>query len=111
MHGANEDGAGLGDRELDATGEVGVRLWAAITAAFAERGEGLTTALSYMVAPQLRAGTLVTVLDPFTPPPVPVQLVYPQSRLVAAKVRAFMDFAAPRLTRVLAAEACSPATG
>ena len=73
--------------------------------------EGLTTALSYMVAPQLRAGTLVTVLDPFTPPPVPVQLVYPQSRLVAAKVRAFMDFAGPRLTRILAAEACFPATG
>lgn len=77
----------------------------------AERGEGLTTALSYMVAPQLRAGTLVTVLDPFTPPPVPVQLVHPQSRLVAAKVRAFMDFAGPKLTRILAAEARSPATG
>ncbi len=74
----------------------------------AERGDGLTAALSYMVAPQLRAGTLVTVLDPFTPPPVPVQLVYPQSRLVAAKVRAFMDFAAPRLTRILAAVARSP---
>lgn len=73
----------------------------------AERGEGLTAVLSYMVAPQLRAGTLVTVLDPFTPPPVPVQLVYPQSRLVAAKVRAFVDFAAPRLTRILAAEARS----
>lgn len=71
----------------------------------AERGEGLTAALSYMVAPQLRAGTLVTVLDPFMPPPVPVQLVYPQSRLVAAKVRAFVDFAAPRLTRILATEA------
>lgn len=76
----------------------------------AERGEGLTAALSYMVAPQLRAGTLATVLDPFMPPPVPVQLVYPQTRLVAAKVRAFVDFAAPRLTRILAAEA-HPLTG
>lgn len=77
----------------------------------AERGDGLTAALSYMVAPQLRAGTLVTVLDPFTPPPVPVQLVYPQSRLVAAKVRAFMDFAAPRLTRILETEAQAPTGG
>ena len=31
------------------------------------------------------------------PPPVPVQIVHPHSRLVAAKVRALLDFAAPRL--------------
>ena len=70
--------------------------------AAAERGEGITAALSYMVAPQLAAGTLVTVLEELAPPPVPVQLVYPQSRLVAAKVRAFVDFAAPRLARAIA---------
>ena len=69
----------------------------------AERGEGITGALSYMVAPQLAAGTLVAVLDAFAPPPVPVQLVYPQSRLLAAKVRAFVDFAAPQARRVAAA--------
>ena len=68
----------------------------------AERGEGITTALSYMVAPQLAAGALVTLLDELSPPPVPVQLVYPQSRLLAAKVRAFVDFAAPRLARAIA---------
>ena len=68
----------------------------------AERGEGMTAALSYMVAPQLAAGHAGHVLDGFSPPPVPVQLVYPQSRLVAAKVRAFIDFAAPRLGRALA---------
>ena len=62
---------------------------------------GITGTLSYMVAAQLAAGSLVTVLDDFSPPPVPVQLVYPQSRLVAAKVRAFVDFAAPRLARAL----------
>ena len=72
---------------------------AAIEAAV--RGEGLTAALSYMVEPQLAAGSLVDVLGAFTPPAVPVQLVYPQSRLMAAKVRAFIDFAAPRLARVL----------
>ena len=75
---------------------------AAIEAAV--RGEGLTAALSYMVEPQLAAGTLVEVLGAFTPPAVPVQLVYPQSRLMAAKVRAFIDFAAPRLARVLDTE-------
>ena len=75
---------------------------AAIEAAV--RGEGLTAALSYMVEPQLAAGSLVEVLGAFTPPAVPVQLVYPQSRLMAAKVRAFIDFAAPRLARVLDTE-------
>lgn len=65
--------------------------------AAAERGDGITAALSYMVAPQLAAGTLVTVLEENSPPAVPVQIVYPQSRLVAPKVRAFVDFAAPRL--------------
>ena len=75
---------------------------AAAAIAAAERGEGITGALSYMVAPQLAAGTLVPVLAELAPPPVPVQLVYPQSRLVAAKVRAFVDFAAPRLARAIA---------
>ena len=31
------------------------------------------------------------------PPPVPVSLVYPEGRKAAAKVRAFVDFAAVRL--------------
>jgi DNA-binding transcriptional LysR family regulator len=75
---------------------------AAAAIAAAERGEGITGVLSYMVAPQLAAGTLVPLLAELSPPPVPVQLVYPQSRLVAAKVRAFVDFAAPRLARAIA---------
>ena len=33
--------------------------------------------------------------------PVPVQLVYPESRLVAPKVRAFIDHATPRLRAAL----------
>ena len=67
----------------------------------AERGEGIAGALSYMVAPQRAAGELVAVLETFTPPAVPVHLVFPQSRLLAAKVRAFVDFAAPRLATAL----------
>ena len=47
------------------------------------------------------AGTLVPVLDDATPSPVPVHLVHPQARLVAPKIRAFVDFAAPRLKGVL----------
>lgn len=65
--------------------------------AAAETGDGITIALSYMVADKINEGRLVTVLDEFTPPAVPVSLVYPQSRLISPKVRAFVDFATPRL--------------
>jgi DNA-binding transcriptional LysR family regulator len=68
-----------------------------------EAGEGITIALSYMVAEKVHAGRLVTILDAFTPPPVPVHLVHAQSRLVAPKIRAFVDFATPMLRSTLAA--------
>ena len=67
----------------------------------AERGDGIAGALSYMIAPQRAAGSLVPVLEAFTPATVPVHIVFPQSRLVAAKVRAFVDFAAPMLAQML----------
>jgi len=65
-------------------------------------GEGITMAFTYMVAPQLAEGKLKLVLDDFALPPVPVQIVYQESRLMAAKLRAFIDFAAPRLGHALA---------
>ena len=67
----------------------------------AEMGHGITIALSYMVGDRIRCGTLVPVLDTFTLPPHPVHLVYPHARLVAPKIRAFIDFAAPRLKTAL----------
>ncbi|OFX01311.1 MAG: LysR family transcriptional regulator [Alphaproteobacteria bacterium RIFCSPHIGHO2_12_FULL_66_14] len=69
--------------------------------AAAEMGHGITIALSYMVHEKIREGKLVMVLDDFTPSPRPVHLVYPQTRLVAPKVRAFVDYAAPRLKLAL----------
>lgn len=74
----------------------------AVTAiAAAEAGDGITIALSYMVAEQIRQGRLVPVLEDLTPPSVPVHLVFPQSRLLAPKLRAFVDFAVPRLKQSL----------
>ena len=67
----------------------------------AEAGDGITAALSYMVAQKIAEGRLAPVLMRHAPPPVPVQLVHTQSRLVAPKVRAFVDFTAPRLTEQL----------
>lgn len=68
----------------------------------AERGHGITIALSYMVEDALASGSLVLVLESFGPPPIPVQLVIPASRVISAKVRSFLDFAAGRLAERLA---------
>ncbi|HEU4538272.1 MAG TPA: LysR substrate-binding domain-containing protein, partial [Polyangiaceae bacterium] len=62
--------------------------------AYAEQGGGLTMALSYQVADAVRAGRLEIVLADFEPPPLPIQIVYPTSRLLSAKVRAFVELAA-----------------
>jgi DNA-binding transcriptional LysR family regulator len=70
--------------------------------AAAEAGHGITIALSYMAAEAIRAGRLVPVLAAFSPPAVPVRLVYPQARLIAPKLRAFLEFAGERLRERLA---------
>ena len=57
----------------------------------AERGGGIAMALSYQVAELVRRGALRVVLASFEPPPLPIQLVYPSSRLVSANVRTFIE--------------------
>lgn len=59
----------------------------------AERGGGVTLALAYQVVEAVRAGRLVVVLPEFEPPPLPIHLVYPTTRLLSAKVRAFVELA------------------
>lgn len=68
---------------------------AAVAAACA--GRGVVRALSYQVADELAEGRLVRLLREWEPPPVPVQLVFPTARLMAPRLRAFLDLAAPRL--------------
>lgn len=68
---------------------------AAIDAAIA--GVGVTRVLSYQAAAAVRAGALAIVLQDFEVSPSPVNLVYPGQRLLPLKLRAFLDFAAPRL--------------
>ncbi len=79
--------------------------------AAAERGEGISVALSYMVQPLLAAGRLVPLLDAFAPPPEPIHVVYPQPRVLSPKVRAFVDFAVPRLRQQLGPSAAEPSAG
>jgi len=68
---------------------------AAIDAAVS--GLGLTCTLSYQIEPAIKAGTLVAPLKRYEPAPVPISLVYTNQRRLPLKVRAFLDFAAPRL--------------
>ena len=57
----------------------------------AEAGGGLTRVLAYQAEASLKAGRLKIVLAPFAPPALPIHIVYPTSRLLSAKVRAFID--------------------
>ncbi|QFU00530.1 HTH-type transcriptional regulator DmlR [Halomonas sp. THAF5a] len=66
----------------------------------ARQGWGLCRVLSYQVGPDLEAGRLETVLEDHEPAPLPVHFVHVEGRRAAAKVRAFLDFAAPRLRRL-----------
>ena len=68
---------------------------AAIDAAIA--GVGMTRVLSYQIAQALMSGALDVALQAFEPTPWPVNLVYGGGQVLPLKLRAFLDFAAPRL--------------
>ncbi len=66
-------------------------------AASAAAGSGLTRLYSYHVADYVRDGRLKIVLADAEHPPVPAHLLAPHGSMSVPKVRAFVDFAAPRL--------------
>jgi DNA-binding transcriptional LysR family regulator len=59
----------------------------------AKAGRGVARMLSYQVAEELAAGTLVCLLREFEPEPLPVQLVTLSRIHMTPKVRAFIDTA------------------
>jgi len=63
-------------------------------------GLGLGSFLSYMVAPQVRAGRLKYVLEDFEVEPLPVNFLYPQSRILSPTLRAFADLCAKKLRAI-----------
>src|SRR5258708_6698881 len=65
--------------------------------ASAVEGRGITRLFSYHIAEQLSQGTLQIVLGQAEHTAVPLHLISPQGRLAVPKVRAFVDFAVPRL--------------
>jgi DNA-binding transcriptional LysR family regulator len=58
---------------------------------YAEAGGGLTRVLAYQAREAIARGGLKIVLQKFEPPAAPIHVVYPTSRLLSAKVRAFID--------------------
>jgi DNA-binding transcriptional LysR family regulator len=65
-------------------------------------GIGITSAFSYHIQAALERGALTTLLDEFRPAELPIHLVYTANRFLPIKVRAFLDFAVPRLKQTLA---------
>jgi len=64
-------------------------------------GLGLTRMLDYQVDRQRRDGSLTLVLEGFREAPKPVHLIYEAGRHLPLKIRAFLDFAAPRLKQAI----------
>ncbi len=71
----------------------------AIAAAVA--GGGIARLLCYQIAEAEQAGKLRTILTEFEPASIPVQLVHVGQTILPLKLRAFLDFATPRLRAAL----------
>jgi DNA-binding transcriptional LysR family regulator len=61
--------------------------------AAAEAGVGITRPLSYQVEASVRAGRLTPILQPFAPPPSPVNAIYPSRRIPSVNVTVFVKTA------------------
>lgn len=72
---------------------------AAVDAASA--GLGVTRVLSYQAQSAVERGLLVPLLEGFEHPATPVNLVYLSQGVLPLKLRAFLDFATPRLRALL----------
>lgn len=61
---------------------------------FALAGHGIVHGLLYQVREHIAAGRLELLLEAYEPPMMPIHAVYTSARLLPAKVRTFLDFAA-----------------
>jgi DNA-binding transcriptional LysR family regulator len=72
---------------------------AALDAAIA--GVGIVGALDFQVSAAVEARRLEVILEDFEPQPMSVDILYVRGRLMPRKLRAFCDFATPRLRAAL----------
>jgi DNA-binding transcriptional LysR family regulator len=73
----------------------------------AEQGLGIAYLPDFAIGRQLREGLLVTVLDDYTDRSGPLRVLWPSSRHLAPKLRAFVDFLAANLIPAVEGEADS----
>ena len=76
--------------------QVGPVLEAAI------QGLGVARIMSYQAKNALDSGALVPLLPQWQSVQIPVQFVYPHTRLISPRVRQFLDWTAPRIRTLLA---------
>ena len=81
--------------------------WAAVDAAAANLG--VARVLSYQADAAIRSGAVKEVLADFAPEPLPVNLVYAGQGKIPFKTRCFIEYAAPRIRKSLAAQKQSEA--
>lgn len=65
-------------------------------------GLGAVKLLSYQACNAVQTCQLQRVLTDYEQPPIPVQFVYPHTRLLSPRVRDFINWAAPQLEKILA---------
>ena len=89
-----------GERETS----IAIRPRLAVTTAAAAldavgAGFGIARVLSYQAAADISRGSLLRLLAPYEGDELPIHLLYPGGRHPPPKLRAFLDFAKPRLRR------------
>jgi len=89
---------------LDAGGDLAVRVprpficnLASTAVEACVAGLGFGWFMSYQVEPDVREGRLRVLLEEFEAPPLPVQIVYPDARLMSPRLRAFVDLLRDKL--------------
>jgi len=92
---------GHGTIEVPITPRLVTTMEAALDAAL--RGLGFVRLRYYQAFEALQAGKLVLVLKAYEPEPAPIHLVHVSRGQMPLKMRGFLDFAAPRLRKSLAA--------
>lgn len=66
----------------------------------AVKGLGIVYLPSFTVKHKIKTGELVSILDSYRPPPLPMYLVYPSNKYMSQKVRVLIDF----LTKIILRE-------
>ncbi|AMV44295.1 LysR family transcriptional regulator [Paraburkholderia caribensis] len=59
---------------------------------YAAEGIGIAQVSQRMVMEELAAGRLVSILDEYSPPPLPISVLYPDRRQVPMSIRAFIEW-------------------